>query len=1078
MLALAVAPSRRASQRFCALYATGSDSVLELDDPDRIAALAEGTPVVTASPRSAQRLVESAVVWDVLELASLLAPECPAGSLDRAASFCGLSRQTTGLQGEARLTLGVFQVLLAILDQTDTQTLLHATRLARPLDWPLRLLFSELERARAKSTLETGALAEAAPLGGWIAQGAPARRRPSHEPPPAPTLLDVAEVAERLSPSGPIAHALPAYEPREQQVQMARLVAETLNTGGQTLLEAGTGVGKALDVDTPMPTPSGWTRMGDLRIGDAIFDEQGKPTHVTAAFDIRYDRPCYEIEFSDGSTLVADAEHEWLTYTSRDRKWAGRPRGETYKSKNFVQQTTLDALRTTLERLPRHAELSRTDAQRLVGGHGWSVRQAALATRPTTDGVVAPYAARELLPNVLRRLERDFVEQRRDGHAYSLLTTEQIAESLRVTAAGRSNHAIPVAGPLALPEAKLPVDPYFLGAWLGDGNSRSSQITTADPEVLCEIALAGYATRKLSNRYLHAVDDENRKARSRWQRGLTGRLRALGVIQNKHIPNAYLRASERQRTALLAGLLDTDGTVSVNGAVQFTTTHPRLSEGLHELACSLGFRPTVMQGHARLHGRDCGPKSTIHFTTDQQVYRLPRKVAAHRERLRNYSRPRNRFRYIVSVRPVPTRPVRCIQVDAPSHLYLAGTSFIPTHNSLAYLLPAALKAVRNRSRVVVSTATITLQDQLFEKDLPVVQAVLGSDGQPLRATVLKGRANYLCLRRWQTLLHATDLLPEERSLLIKTLFWLPRTRTGDRAELRLTPAEEQAWQRLSALAEACTPQRCPYHRIGVCFLARARRAAEESHIVIANHALLLSDLVTRSRVLPEYQVLVVDEAHHLEDEATQQLGWRLTERELLNRLERLWSPGVGHHGTGAVAEALALIAAADGLRVPSDLLGELEHGERAVTDLGAGIRRFFEGLAELLGDADVQGGGDETTLRLSHAVRAGSRWQELEAVWADASQQLEVVERVVGSLEDRLHGLADSPEGAAKALAAELGSQLDTWRDVRRRLGAAVHAPDTGTVYWLASSPRQRSAWLSAAPLDVAALLRDKLFAA
>jgi DNA polymerase-3 subunit epsilon/ATP-dependent DNA helicase DinG len=344
--------------------------------------------------------------------------------------------------------------------------------------------------------------------------------------------------------------------------------------------------------------------------------------------------------------------------------------------------------------------------------------------------------------------------------------------------------------------------------------------------------------------------------------------------------------------------------------------------------------------------------------------------------------------------------------------------------------------------------------------------------------VLKGRANYLCLRRWQTLLHATDLLPEERSLLIKTLFWLPRTRTGDRAELRLTPAEEQAWQRLSALAEACTPQRCPYHRIGVCFLARARRAAEESHIVIANHALLLSDLVTRSRVLPEYQVLVVDEAHHLEDEATQQLGWRLTERELLNRLERLWSPGVGHHGTGAVAEALALIAAADGLRVPSDLLGELEHGERAVTDLGAGIRRFFEGLAELLGDADVQGGGDETTLRLSHAVRAGSRWQELEAVWADASQQLEVVERVVGSLEDRLHGLADSPEGAAKALAAELGSQLDTWRDVRRRLGAAVHAPDTGTVYWLASSPRQRSAWLSAAPLDVAALLRDKLFAA
>ena len=153
------------------------------------------------------------------------------------------------------------------------------------------------------------------------------------------------------------------------------------------------------------------------------------------------------------------------------------------------------------------------------------------------------------------------------------------------------------------------------------------------------------------------------------------------------------------------------------------------------------------------------------------------------------------------------------------------------------------------------------------------------------------------------------LEPTDRMLLIKTLFWLPRTATGDRAELRLSAAEEEAWQRLSAIAEACTPLRCAYHRIGVCFLARARRAAEESHIVIANHALLLSDLASRSRVLPDYDVLVVDEAHHLEDEATQQLGWRLGERELLNRLERLSSPSLA--GAGALAEALALIGAAN-----------------------------------------------------------------------------------------------------------------------------------------------------------------------
>ena len=652
VLALAVSSGRRSPGRFAALYAAGGDSVEVLDSAtlDRLARLAEGVPVVTATPKGAYALLDGGgatqtpLVWDVLDLAGLLVPECPTTSLDGVAAFFGLAREGSSLEADARLVLGVFQVLLAVLDQTDTQTLLHASRLALPLDWPLRALLAEVERARAKSTLETGALAEGTPIGAWVTQGAPrSRRRAAPEPPASPpALLDLDEVAQHLAPTSAIARSLPAYEPRQEQVEMAQIVGDTLNSGGQALIEAGTGVGK----------------------------------------------------------------------------------------------------------------------------------------------------------------------------------------------------------------------------------------------------------------------------------------------------------------------------------------------------------------------------------------------------------------------------------------------------SLAYLVPAALQAVRNRTRVVVSTATITLQDQLFEKDLPAVQASLGAD-VPLRATVLKGRGNYLCLRRWQTLLHATDLSQDDRSLLIKTLFWLPRTRTGDRAELRLTPGEEQAWQRLSAVAEACTPQRCSYHRIGVCFLARARRTAEESHIVITNHALLLSDLVTRSRVLPDYQALILDEAHHLEDEATQQLGWRISERELLGRLERLWSPGLGHHGTGAVAEALALVASAHGLRVPADLLPDLHRGERAVLGLGSQIRLFFEGLGELLGESHTA--GDESTLPLSGAVRAGSRWQQLEAVWAEATEYLREVERLIPLVQAHLDRL---PEEAAKDLSSELASQLEAWRDVRHRLAAAVHAPEPGTVYWVAGASRQRfgsavrTAWLSAAPLEVAGLLKQKLFAA
>ena len=160
--------------------------------------------------------------------------------------------------------------------------------------------------------------------------------------------------------------------------------------------------------------------------------------------------------------------------------------------------------------------------------------------------------------------------------------------------------------------------------------------------------------------------------------GLTERLRATGVLGNKHIPDVYQRASETQRRALLAGLLDSDGYCDKrSGGVAFDNTNERLARDVYRLVCSLGYRASIRDKTARLDGKDCGTVWTVSFTPAEKVFRLPRKLA--RQGIRPLTtRP---DRYITAIRPVPSVPVKCIEVDSLSHLYLAGDSLVPTHNS-------------------------------------------------------------------------------------------------------------------------------------------------------------------------------------------------------------------------------------------------------------------------------------------------------------------------------------------------------------------------------------------------------------
>lgn len=411
----------------------------------------------------------------------------------------------------------------------------------------------------------------------------------------------------------------------------------------EVLFGGAKGGGKALALDTPLPTPTGWTTMGEVQPGDWLLDDQGKPCRVLAATEVMYDHPVYEVVFDDGSVIKADAGHRWLTFDLRERQML----------------------------------LRRSDA----------FRERRRATRPSRGTGKKQWLA----------------ERNRKRH-YELLppptgtvrTTHEIMETLRRKVA--FNHAVPVAKAIDLPEAELPLDPYLLGCWLGDGGSYDGKITTADESIVQAFRESGFRVSQY-DRYQYGII------------GLRTVLGRLGLLRNKHVPVACLRASRQQRLALLAGLMDTDGTVLPDGQCEFYTTNPRLAQDIYELLVSLGIKCSIVEGRAKLNGKDCGPKYRIKFCPDFPVFRLERKLSKQRF---GKSQTR-RFRYIVEVRPVSSEPVRCVQVDSPSHLYLAGRAMIPTHNSDCLLIDAVRHAHHPRYRAIILRRELKDAEDLIDR---------------------------------------------------------------------------------------------------------------------------------------------------------------------------------------------------------------------------------------------------------------------------------------------------------------------------------------------------------------------------
>ncbi|RNC29731.1 MAG: putative ATP-dependent helicase DinG [Candidatus Dichloromethanomonas elyunquensis] len=210
----------------------------------------------------------------------------------------------------------------------------------------------------------------------------------------------------------------------------------------------------------------------------------------------------------------------------------------------------------------------------------------------------------------------------------------------------------------------------------------------------------------------------------------------------------------------------------------------------------------------------------------------------------------------------------------------AGTG---TGKSIAYLIPALWWARKNQKRVIIATHTITLQEQLYGKDLPFLQKILPFS---FKTALLKGKNNYVCLNSFfQEPLHSDQFTDREKLARAGMFSWLGDTCTGDLGELPYSPGSSPIWKRFGADNSICMPSNCRY--AGQCFMLLARKRAEEADLIVINHSLLLADVKTNYNILPEHGDLIIDEAHHLYQTALKQLGFELSFEDIHRQIESM-----------------------------------------------------------------------------------------------------------------------------------------------------------------------------------------------
>ena len=422
-------------------------------------------------------------------------------------------------------------------------------------------------------------------------------------------------------------------------------------------------------------------------------------------------------------------------------------------------------------------------------------------------------------------------------------------------------------------------------------------------------------------------------------------------------------------------------------------------------------------------------------------------------------------------RPQQVDMLRAVTQALSEERHLMVEASTGVGKSFAYLIPAALWSKQNNARVIISTNTINLQDQLIHKDIPDLRAAMGVD---FDAAVLKGRSNYLCPRRLDNLRRRGPETAEEVRILAKIMVWMLDSVSGDRAELNLNGAPERdVWSRLSAEDEACTLETCLELTGGACPFYRARQAAQSAHVVIINHALLLADVATGNRVLPEYDYLIIDEAHHLEEASTNALSYRVTHFEIVRMLREL-----GSKNSGALGWAVSSVG---NILTPTDLAAFNQLVSRA-TDLAFQFEQlshqFFTSLDRfLLEQREGRPVGQYAhQARILPASRSQPGWDEIEAQWDDAQGVLGTLTENLEKVAQALADLVDVLPEDSQDLFNQVSSLYRRLSELLDHLNGFVFEPQVDRIYWVEVKPDGRMPSLHEAPLHIGPLMERHLW--